>query len=73
MAEFKVQLEGINLSKEATARIQSGIQQLVLHELAGIDAKGDLVLTRPIKIGPILNGIVARIDANKIVVAGLNR
>ena len=73
MAEFNVKLEGIKLSKEATARIQSGIQQLVLNELAGTDTKGDLVLTRPIKIGPIINGIVARIDANKILVQGLNK
>jgi hypothetical protein len=73
MAEFKVQLEGIKLSKEATARIQSGIQQLVINELAGTDLKGDLVVNRPIKIGPILNGIVARIETGKIVVAGLNR
>lgn len=73
MAEFKVQLEGIKLSKDATARIQSGIQQLVLNELAGTDYKGDLVLHRPIKIGPIINGIIAHIDAGKIFVKGLNR
>jgi hypothetical protein len=73
MAEFKVQLEGIKLSKEATARIQSGIQQLVIGELAGTDLKGDLVVTRPIKIGPITNGIVARIDKGKILVAGVNQ
>jgi hypothetical protein len=73
MAEFKVQLEGIKLSKEATARIQSGIQQLVIGELAGTDLRGDLVVTRPIKIGPILNGIVARLDKGKILVGGLNQ
>lgn len=73
MAEFKVQLEGIKLSKEATARIQSGIQQLVIGELAGTDLKGDLVVNRPIKIGPILNGIVARFDKGKILVGGLNQ
>lgn len=73
MAEFKVQLEGIKLSKDATARIQSGIQQLVIGELAGTDLKGDLVVTRPIKIGPIINGIVARIDKGKILVGGLNQ
>jgi hypothetical protein len=73
MAEFKVQLEGIKLSKDATARIQSGIQQLVLNELAGTDYKGDLVFHRPIKIGPILNGIVARIDRNQIFVGGINQ
>jgi hypothetical protein len=73
MAEFKVQLEGIKLSKDATARIQSGIQQLVLTELAGADFKGDLVLRRPIKIGPVLNGFVIRVDKEKILVAGLNQ
>ena len=72
MAEFKVELEGIKLSKEATARIQSGIQQLVLTELAGIDNKGDLVLKRPIKIGPILNGIVVRPQGNQILLTGLS-
>lgn len=71
MAEFKVQLEGITLSKEATARIQSGIQQLVIGELAGTDLKGDLVVNRPIKIGPILNGIIARLEAGKILVKGI--
>lgn len=73
MAEFKVQLEGIKLSKDATARIQSGIQQLVIGELAGADLRGDLVVTRPIKIGPIINGIIARIDKGKILVGGLNQ
>jgi hypothetical protein len=71
MAEFKVQLEGIKLSKEATARIQSGIQQLVIGELAGADLKGDLIVNRPIKIGPILNGLVARLDKGKILVGGI--
>lgn len=73
MAEFKVQLEGIKLSKDATARIQSGIQQLVLNELGGVDYKGDLILHRPIKIGPILNGIIARLDKDKIFVGGINQ
>jgi hypothetical protein len=73
MAEFKVQLEGIQLSKEATARIQSGIQQLVINELAGTDLKGDLIVHRPIKIGPILNGIIARLDRDKIFVGGINQ
>ena len=72
MAEFKVQLEGIKLSKDATARIQSGIQQLVINELAGVDTKGDLVLTRPIRIGPVLNGIVVRPQGGKILIAGIS-
>jgi hypothetical protein len=73
MAEFKVQLEGIKLSKDATARIQSGIQQLVIHELAGIDNKGDLIIHRPIRIGPILNGIVARSERGAIVIEGISQ
>jgi hypothetical protein len=73
MAEFKVQLKGITLSKDATARIQSGIQQLVIHELAGIDNKGDLIIHRPIKIGPTLNGIVARPEEGRIVIEGINQ
>ena len=73
MAEFKVQLEGIKLSKEATARIQSGIQQLVIGELAGTDLKGDVIVNRPIRIGPILNGLIARLDKGKILVGGLNQ
>jgi hypothetical protein len=73
MAEFRVQLDKIKLSKDATARIQSGIQQLVINELAATDLKGDLVVNRPIKIGPVLNGIVVRIDTGKILVQGLNR
>jgi hypothetical protein len=73
MAEFNVKLEGIRLSKDATARIQSGIQQLVINELAGTDTKGDLVLTRPIKIGPVLNGIVARPQGGKILIEGISQ
>ena len=73
MAEFKVQLEGIKLSKEATARIDSGIQQLLLQELATIDQKGDLVLDRRIKIGPMINGRIARLEAGKILIGGINR
>jgi hypothetical protein len=73
MAEFKVQLKGIKLSKDATARIQSGIQELVIHELAGIDEKGDLIIHRPIKIGPILNGLVARPEEGTIVIEGISQ
>jgi hypothetical protein len=72
MAEFQVKLEGIKLSKESTARIQDGIQRLVIHELAGLDYKGDLVIARPIKIGPLINGIIAKLAAGKIQMAGIN-
>ena len=72
MAEFQVKLDGIKLSKESTARIQDGIQQLVIRELADVDLKGDLVINRPIKIHPILNGIYARVAAGKIELTGIN-
>lgn len=69
--EFQVKLEGIKLSKDAQKRIQTGIQELVIRELADFDAKGDLLLKRPIKLGPILNGIVARLDRGNINITGL--
>ena len=73
MADFQVKLDGIKLSKESTARIQDGIQQLVIRELADLDLKGDLVYNRPIRIHPILNGIYARIASGNIEVGGINR
>jgi len=69
--EFQVKFEGVHLSDQALKRIQSGIHQLVINELAGIDEEGDLVVTRPIKLRPIINGIVARIAEGKIQIAGL--
>jgi hypothetical protein len=41
MAEFRVELEGLELSKEQSQRLSSGVQRLVLQELAGLDFKGD--------------------------------
>jgi hypothetical protein len=41
MAEFRVDLEGLELSDEQASRISSGVQKLVLAELAGADFKGD--------------------------------
>lgn len=33
--EFVIKLEGVNLSEEASKRIQNGINELLLQELAG--------------------------------------
>lgn len=41
MGQFRVELDGLELSDEQTKRISSGVQQLVLKELASIDFKGD--------------------------------
>ena len=41
MGEFRVELDGLELSDEQTRRISSGVQQLILKELASADFKGD--------------------------------
>ena len=41
MATFKVVLDGIDLEGEHSARIAKSIQRTVLHELAGLDLRGD--------------------------------
>ena len=41
MAEFRVELDGLELSEDQTQRISSGVQRLVLQELSGLDYKGD--------------------------------
>jgi len=41
MNEFRVEMDGLELSEEQAQRISSGVQQLVLKELAGTDFKGD--------------------------------
>lgn len=70
--EFQVRLDDIRLSPAAKQRIQLGIQQLVLQELAQIDHKGDVVIGRPVKLGPIWNGIIARLAAGKIQINSVN-
>lgn len=65
--QFLAALDGVELTKEQHARISSGIAQVVMKELASIDNRGDLALTRKIKLekiqipGPIIDGIYARI------------
>ena len=39
--EFKVVLDGFNLSEEATAQIERSIQSAAMRELANFDARGD--------------------------------
>ena len=41
MAEFRVDLDGLELSDEQSKRIASGVQRVVLAELAGVDFRGD--------------------------------
>ena len=65
--QFLAALEGVELTKEQHARISSGIAQVVMKELASIDNRGDLALSRRLKIdkiqipGPIIDGIYAKI------------
>jgi len=65
-AEFTAKLENIELDDAAKHRIAVGLQNLIVQELAHIDKKGDLVITRPIKLRPILNGIVA-VEQNGVI------
>jgi hypothetical protein len=59
MPQFKVVLDGIELSDEQHARIASRVQQVVLDELAGIDTGGDrLAMLFPKFPGDI--GLIAR-------------
>jgi hypothetical protein len=41
---FHIELSGIELSEEALNNICSGIQQIVMKEIATIDYKGDYVV-----------------------------
>lgn len=70
--EFQVRLDNIKLSTEAKQRIQLGIQQLVLREVAQIDHKGDVLIGRPVKLGPIWNGIVAKLVKGTIQINSVN-
>ena len=70
--EFQVRLDDIKFSPSAKSRIQLGIQQLLLKELAQIDHKGDVVIGRPVKLGPIWNGIIARLAEGKIQINSVN-
>jgi hypothetical protein len=61
MAEFKVILEGIELSEEVSKQIQSGIQSLVLEHLATIDTRGsEAATTFTVPRGFPIDGLVAR-------------
>lgn len=66
--QFLAALDGVELTKEQHARISSGIAQVVMKELASMDNRGDLALSRRIKLekikipGPIIDGIYARIQ-----------
>lgn len=43
---FLVSLEGLDLSKDQKKRIEEGIKNLVLKEIAGIDFEGDIKISR---------------------------
>ncbi|MGV3556857.1 hypothetical protein [Larkinella arboricola] len=63
-AHFVAALEGVELSREQHERIASGIQEVVMKELASIDLNGDLAFAKRFKIdrlkirpGDLINGI----------------
>ena len=51
-AHFIVSLDGLNLSKKQLARIDKGIKDIVLKEIASMDTKGDVVLNHRILNNP---------------------
>jgi hypothetical protein len=65
--QFLAALDGVELTKEQHTRIASGIAQVVMKELASIDNRGDLALSRKIRLekikipGPVIDGIYAKI------------
>ncbi|MBI5915292.1 MAG: hypothetical protein HY842_07940 [Bacteroidetes bacterium] len=51
-AVFAVSLDGVNLSDEQLKRIDSGIKEVVMRELAKVDNQGDLVINRKLELNP---------------------
>ena len=63
-AHFVAALEGVELTREQHERISSGIQEVVMKELATIDLNGDLAITKRFKVdklkirpGDLINGV----------------
>ncbi|GAB3902884.1 hypothetical protein GCM10028803_30330 [Larkinella knui] len=50
-AHFVAALEGIELTKEQHERISSGIQEVVMRELAHIDTQADIAIAKRFKFG----------------------
>lgn len=50
---FAVALDGIKFSQEQLNRIDSGIKELVMREIAKIDHKGDIVVNKKIELYPL--------------------
>ena len=53
-AHFVVSLDGLKLSKAQKERIDNGIKELVMKEIAAIDTKGDLVINQKLGLNPKL-------------------
>ncbi len=51
-AHFVVSLDGLNLSDEKIEKINRGIRDVVLKEIASIDTKGDLVMNKRLDLNP---------------------
>ena len=55
-AVFTVSLDGIKLSDEQIKRIDLGIKEVVMREIAQIDHGGDLVINRRLELNPFFKG-----------------
>ncbi|HMQ59825.1 MAG TPA: hypothetical protein PKE06_04105 [Flavilitoribacter sp.] len=56
-AVFTVSLDGIGLSPDQVERIDKGIKETVMRELALIDNRGDLIINRKLEANPKFKGI----------------
>lgn len=55
-ALFMVSLDGVNFSEDQINRINSGIKDVVMREIAQIDNKGDLIVNKRLDLNPRFKG-----------------
>jgi len=53
--QFSISLNGIDLSREQRERIDKGVKDVVMRELASIDHKGDFLINTNIGRSPLLD------------------
>jgi hypothetical protein len=56
-AFFAVSLDGIHLTEDQSRRIDKGIKEVVMREIAQIDHGGDLVVNKKLEANPRFNGL----------------
>lgn len=54
---FTVSLEGIDLTDEQVKRIDAGIKDVVMREIASVDHRADLAISRKLTVNPLFKTI----------------